>query len=150
MKKILVVLACLMAGAILFFPVAPSADEFCVPTGSITLEPLQGAEAKRAAVEFPHSQHFDLNCKQCHHKWKGEEAIQGCMTTGCHDAATSQRAENPKDAWKYYKNAYHKSCIGCHKATKAENRKLELAQTLKTAQAKTGPTGCKACHPKGE
>ena len=147
MKKILVVLACLMAGSILAFPAAVSADEFCVPMGAITLEAPESVEAKRAAVEFPHSQHFDLNCKECHHKWTGDEAISGCMAAGCHDSAVSRRAENPKEAWMYYKNAYHKSCIGCHKRMKAKNKELELNQSLKTAQAKTGPTGCKACHP---
>jgi hypothetical protein len=56
--------------------------EMCVPMGVITLEPPDGVEAKRAAVEFQHGRHFVLACTQCHHTWKGDEPVTGCMTSG--------------------------------------------------------------------
>ena len=151
MKKTLVALACLIAGTAMIYSVAAFAEELCVPMGTIRLQAPQGATAKRAAVDFPHSQHFALvQCGQCHHTWTGQEAIQGCMAGGCHDAVVSQAKDNPADAMKYYKQAFHKSCIGCHKDRAAQNRAAEMDQTLKLELVKTGPTGCTACHPKGE
>ena len=148
MKKLLVTLACLVAGTMVICATAAFADEMCVPMGSITLEAPQGAEAKRSAVEFPHSQHFALHCGQCHHNWEGDDEIQGCMTSGCHDATQSMAKENPGEAYAYYKQAFHKSCIGCHKERAAKNKAMELDKTMNTELLKTGPTGCSVCHPK--
>ena len=50
-----------------------SDDEMCVPMGTIVLEPPLSVEPKRSAVEFPHSTHFILDCKSCHHEWNGDE-----------------------------------------------------------------------------
>ena len=150
MKKTLVALACLIAGTAMIYSVAAFAEELCVPMGSISLQAPEGVTAKRAGVEFPHSQHFGFNCGQCHHNWTGEEEIQGCMTSGCHDAVVSHAKDNSVEAWQYYKHAFHKSCIGCHKERAAKNRAVEMDRTLDTKLIKTGPTGCTACHPKGE
>ena len=47
----------------------------------------------------------------------------------------------------YYKNAYHKLCITCHKDLKQKNLQLELSgRVLKENLPNTGPTGCKECH----
>lgn len=124
------------------------ADELIVPLGEIELMPPSDVEATRSAVIFPHSTHFGINCMICHHEWDGEDtSTLSCTTSGCHDLI-----ENPADkteAILYYKNAYHKSCIGCHKAMKTANRRLEMSgMPLSDPLAKTGPTSCVACHPK--
>ena len=129
-------------------------EEMCIPMGAITLEPPGTVEAKRAAVEFPHSKHMSLACNNCHHTWKGAEFITGCMTAGCHDLDALPRKENSKSidkdqAFRYYKNAFHGQCIGCHKTMKLNIQ--EMANTLAGIDGKlptTGPTGCIGCHPK--
>lgn len=128
--------------------------EMVVPMGEITLEPL-ASEAKRSAVSFPHATHFDYSCQSCHHTWTGEAPIVGCGTTDCHDLAELPKNEDgtptkdPVLKARYYKNAYHDMCIGCHKAIKKQNKALE-AQTLPGNEKMMagGPTGCIECHPK--
>jgi len=128
--------------------------EMCVPMGVITLEPPEGVEAKRSAVDFQHGRHFVLACNECHHTWKGDAPVVGCMTSGCHDLKTLPRKEDSKSidktkAHRYYKNAYHGQCIGCHKTMQQEIEKMSA--TLAEIDGKlpvTGPTGCIDCHPK--
>jgi hypothetical protein len=127
--------------------------EMCVPMGTITLEPLS-ADNQRVAVQFPHAIHFGYSCQECHHTWDRESTITGCSTSGCHDLAEAPKGEGgrpSKDAVlqaRYFKNAYHSLCIGCHKAIAKENQKLQ-ATRLPTDQklAAGGPTGCIQCHP---
>lgn len=135
--------------------IAVAADEeMCVPMGVVTLEPPASVEAKRSAVEFNHSRHFGLSCSQCHHTWEGAQPVTGCMTTGCHDLDTLPRKADTKAidkdlAFRYYKNAYHGQCIGCHKTMQQEIK--QMANTLAGIDGKlptTGPTGCIECHPK--
>lgn len=129
-------------------------EEMCVPMGVITLEPPATVEAKRAAVDFQHGRHFVLDCRSCHHTWEGAEPITGCMTTGCHDLDTLPRKADSTvvdkaQAHRYYKNAYHGQCIGCHKRMQKEIQ--GMANTLAGVNGKlpvTGPTGCVGCHPK--
>ena len=95
-----------------------SEGEMCVPMGTITIEAPDGVEATKASVNFPHSVHFETDCKTCHHKWTGKENIQGCMSTGCHDSIqapeTSARYLSYSDvSIKYFKYAFHQACIGC-------------------------------------
>ena len=130
-------------------------EEMCVPLGPIILEPLDSVEAKRTEVEFPHSQHMvAVDCKTCHHKWIGDETIQGCTASSCHDVAVSptrsqkSRVE-PDQAILYYKTAFHQMCIGCHKEMKQINKELEMSyKRLDKELPQTGPTGCIQCHPK--
>jgi hypothetical protein len=50
---------------------------------------------------------------------------------------------------KYYKYAYHKKCVGCHKEVKAKRKEMEMSyQVLKEKLPSSGPTGCIECHPK--
>ncbi|MGA6926033.1 MAG: cytochrome c3 family protein [Desulfosarcina sp.] len=135
--------------------IAVAADEeMCVPMGVIRLEPPASVEAKRASVAFDHSRHFVLTCNQCHHTWEGAEPVTGCMTAGCHDLDTLPRKDDSKvidkdQAFRYYKNAYHGQCIGCHKTMQQEIQ--QMANTLAGIDGTlpaTGPTGCIACHPK--
>lgn len=143
----------LVASSMMWIPVTAAEEEMCVPLGEITLTSLT-KEAQRAAVEFPHAVHFSYSCTECHHKWDNQAPIAGCSTAGCHDAV-----EAPKDKEgrivkdqlqqiRYFKNAYHQMCIGCHKEIKQENKKVEMTQMAGKKLAATGPTGCNQCHPK--
>ena len=126
--------------------------EMCVPLGTITLRPLEGVESKRTPVEFPHAQHFQTDCRTCHHKWQGSEPIQGCTASGCHDQIKAPERSSSYLSYsdvsiKYFKYAYHKACIGCHKEIKVKNRKLaESYQVVQEQLPSVGPSGCIECH----
>jgi hypothetical protein len=127
-------------------------DYMSVPMGNILLEPPDSVEDPRSAVDFPHSVHFDSTCQTCHHKWDKETPIVGCMTSGCHDITEaptrSERLQSDENlAARYYKTAYHKMCITCHKELKAQNKELEMSgRVLKENLPNPGPTSCKECH----
>jgi hypothetical protein len=121
-----------------------SDDAMCLPTHTV-ISPPEEVEAKRDAVPFPHSNHFSIECKDCHHKWDRRTSIQNCTTAGCHDAKKSLKDRD--QAHRYYKNAYHKMCIGCHRDMKKKNREMiDSQKVLEKELPKTGPTGCKDCH----
>jgi hypothetical protein len=131
------------------------AEDMCIPMGSILLEPPSEVDPTRSPVEFPHSRHFTFSCQTCHHDWKGETQIEGCMTSGCHDLEKSPKknaktANEPVvSAARYYKTAFHNLCRGCHQEIKNKNKKLESRLDIaKPELMKTGPTGCIECHPK--
>ncbi len=131
--------------------VADEADDtLCIPMGTLILEAPDAVEAQRAEVEFPHSAHFDFNCKTCHHTWDGESPILSCSTSECHDLTeVPKEGFEAGDAVRYYKSAYHSACIECHKEIKTRNKALENSMaSLKTDLQRTGPTGCTGCHPK--
>jgi hypothetical protein len=121
--------------------------------GVISLKAPEGVQSQRAEVKFPHARHFDVACISCHHTWGLTEPIVGCMTSGCHDATEppKRKAGEPADeagSIAYYKNAYHKLCINCHKEIKVKNLELQKSMAgVKKLQA-TGPTTCTGCHPK--
>ena len=127
-------------------------ETMSVPLGIIPLEPPESVEAKKPSVEFPHATHFDFKCQTCHHTWEKLSPIESCGTSDCHDvAAAPKKSENPQDdkllAVRYYKSAYHKLCIGCHKEMKIKNQKLEMSgRVLKENLPNVGPTSCKECH----
>ena len=152
MNKILVVMLSVVIGVVcgsaLVVTGSESEEDLCIPLGNLVLEAPEGVEAQRSPVEFPHSQHFGINCKSCHHKWDGGAEFLSCGTAGCHDLAEAPKKGEPDPKFRYYKNAYHKSCIGCHKTMKAENKRLEMTQVpLGEELPRTGPTGCNKCHP---
>lgn len=129
-------------------------DKMCVPLGKITLKSIAD-EAKRSEVTFTHTTHFNYACQQCHHKWTGKEAITGCTVSGCHDLAKAPKDESGKPVLdkvlnaRYYKTAFHDSCIGCHKKIKMKNMAMEASKaSLGEKLPPTGPTGCIQCHPK--
>jgi hypothetical protein len=129
-----------------------SEEQMIVPMGDIVLEPL-AMKAKRPAVTFPHAVHFDYACQACHHKWSGEEPIVGCSTADCHDLVelpkndAGQPVQEKSIAIRYYKNAYHEMCIGCHKEIKIKNRKMETSgMPVGEKLTSPGPTGCTECH----
>jgi len=131
-------------------------EEMCVEMGIISLSAPESVESKRAEVEFPHSTHFSFDCRTCHHKWEGDEIIPSCTTSGCHDVTVAPiRAGQGTVSVKaevaiiYYKTAYHRMCIGCHKEMKMVNKELEMSyKSLDKELPRTGPTGCIQCHPK--
>jgi hypothetical protein len=131
-------------------------EELCVPMGELMLNPPEGVDQKRASVEFPHSVHFDHACQKCHHTWAGEAEMKKCSTAECHDQLStpkSYEAGHPytEAAIQYYKKAYHRLCIGCHKEIKEKNKALELSgELLDEPLVLGGPTGCIQCHPKEE
>ena len=131
-------------------------DVMCLPMGTIVLGPPESVESKRASVDFPHSKHFVYDCKTCHHKWKGDAKIQDCTTSGCHDVQESplksKKGKIDRElAVRYYKTAFHKQCIDCHKQMKAKNKELEMSQRMLEAKLpETGPTTCVKCHPRQE
>lgn len=130
------------------------AEDMCVPMGVITLSAPEGVTAQKSAVEFPHARHFATDCRHCHHTWKGDEKIQGCMTSGCHDQTSAPKTSEGYLSYsdvsiKYYKYAFHKSCIGCHKEIKNKNLATAKSyQVLDETLPSTGPSGCIECHPK--
>lgn len=125
-------------------------DTMCIPMGAITLAAPDDVDAQRAEVAFPHSVHFDFNCKECHHTWDGEAAILSCTTSGCHDLTQiPEGGFKSGEGVRYYKKAFHDACIGCHKEIKMNNKKLENSMaSLEGNLQRTGPTGCNECHPK--
>ena len=114
----------------------------------------EGVEAKRSAVDFPHARHFDIACITCHHTWGLTEPIAGCMTSGCHDVTEISKPKpgerrDDEAGIAYFKAAYHKLCINCHKENKVKSLALQKAlKTLNKPVPKTGPTSCSECHPK--
>ena len=133
--------------------IAEEGLEMCIPMGEIELAPPETIEAKRAAVAFDHPTHFDFACMECHHKWDKVSPIAGCMTSGCHDLDKLEKktSANKAEAVRYYKNAYHKMCITCHKEIKAQNVKIEKSQiAIEGKLMAVGPTSCIGCHPKDE
>jgi hypothetical protein len=131
-------------------------DAIYVPVGRLALAPPVGVISKRSAVAFPHSRHFEYTCRTCHHKWDGKSQLQSCTASECHDKLS---APPPKKGIKYmdyvdesisyFKFAFHRQCIGCHKEIETRNEKLSRSLfVLNTSQQKTGPIGCVSCHPK--
>lgn len=148
------ILIILIFGSSLMVSGQDTGDDLCIPMGSFLIEPPESVTAKRSAVDFPHSKHFDFNCIECHHTWDKQSQIDNCTTSGCHDLLESpkkgnKKATSDKEAIKYFKNAYHKACIGCHREIKANNLSAELKLRVTdrdTVIKNVGPTTCKTCH----
>jgi len=125
-------------------------DAIWVPVGRIVVAPPVGVSPRRSAVAFPHSRHFNYRCKTCHHKWDGHTQIKSCSASNCHNGLSAPKKDSKAPFDRYYKTAFHQSCIGCHKEIKIQNQKLEASKTvLRDTLPRTGPTGCVQCHPKG-
>jgi hypothetical protein len=128
--------------------------QMCVPLGILVLEPDASVEQKKSAVEFDHSKHFVYDCKACHHKWDIKKEITNCTTSECHDLLKSPKKPTKYLSYtetgiKYYKYAFHRRCVGCHKEIRDKRKKMEMSyQVLESKLPNTGPTGCIECHPK--
>jgi hypothetical protein len=158
MQKVGIFILCIVLvtifGSVLVVSGEEDVEDMVVPMGIIVLSAPDGVEQKRAAVDFPHSRHFGFECQTCHHTWEGTTQIKGCMTAGCHDvteAATKAKEGTPTRAEeiRYFKKAYHESCIGCHKVMKLKNRKIEMSgKKIDGPLPNPGPSTCIGCHPK--
>ena len=158
MQKVGIVLVCFVTaiifGSVLVVSGEEDVEDMVVPMGIIVLSAPDGVEQKRAAVDFPHSRHFGFECQTCHHTWEGTTQIKGCMTAGCHDvteAATKAKEGTPTrdEEIRYFKKAYHESCIGCHKVMKLKNRKIEMSgKKIDGPLPNPGQSTCIGCHPK--
>ncbi|MGD8291342.1 MAG: cytochrome c3 family protein [Desulfobacterales bacterium] len=156
MYKISIGVLCLVL-AIMFsnaMTVSGESDDetISVPLGVIHLAPPEDAEDKQPPVPFPHGTHFVYTCNTCHHQWEMDGPIESCTTSGCHDGVESPiKAGGGKvdedELITYYKTAYHRMCIGCHKEIKAQNKRLEMSgRVLKERLPNPGPSSCKGCH----
>ena len=85
---------------------------------------IDGAQAKKAPVVFPHGDHAeDIECTVCHHTAKGKDDAQSCFE--CH--GKDPKANDPSVSSAKV-NPFHIRCRGCHQE-KGE-----------------GPTKCNDCH----
>jgi len=128
-------------------------QDMSVPMGVIVLKPDESVEQQKSAVEFNHPQHFIYDCKTCHHKWEGSAKVANCTTSKCHDLLKAPKKPTKYLAYtekgiKYYKYAYHQTCIGCHKEIKVEQEKMEMLNKATEKKKKIVPTSCTECHPK--
>ena len=128
-------------------------EDMVVPMGIIVLEPDSSVEQKRAPVEFNHGKHFSFDCRKCHHKWEGNAKITNCTTSNCHDLLKAPKKPTKylaytEDGIKYYKYAFHQTCIGCHKEIKVKQEKMEMLYKASETKKKIVPTSCNECHPK--
>ncbi len=150
----MLVLFCILGVTTSVVVLADEHDTLILPTGTIVIEAPGSVEMQRAPVDFPHSTHFNTNCKICHHIWEGEPELLSCTTSDCHDLEKLPKKETSQDVQEdleilYYKKAYHSLCIGCHKEIKIKNKQMASSITSVQDQLmKAGPTGCVKCHPK--
>ena len=128
-------------------------ENMVVPMGIIVIKPDPSIEQKRAPVKFNHAKHFTYDCRTCHHKWEANTKISNCTTSNCHDLLKAPKKPTKylvytEEGIKYYKYAYHESCIGCHKEIKVKQKKMEMAYKASEIEKKVVPTSCNECHPK--
>ncbi|MEE8430564.1 MAG: cytochrome c3 family protein [Candidatus Desulfatibia sp.] len=129
-------------------------EDMLIPMGVIVIKAHESIEPKRSSVEFDHALHFINDCRICHHKWEGKTQIPLCASAECHDLLKSPKKPTrylvyTATAILYYKYAYHKMCVGCHKTIKVKRTEMEMSyQVLKEKLPRGGPTGCVECHPK--
>jgi c(7)-type cytochrome triheme protein len=102
---------------------------------------------ERPAVAFPHMDHINsgIECKTCHHRFKGgknildemelQEGAEGLKCPSCHKEKPGFRFAPDLDPTKRnLQQAFHRQCIGCHRQLKQEGKK-------------SGPVTCGQCHP---
>ena len=147
---ILIVMTCCATAAVWATESSEGSEgELCVPLGNIEITAVDGVDTKREPVEFPHSIHFGYSCNRCHHKWTGTDQFLNCTTSGCHDLAAKPAKGDETPAYRYFKDAFHTSCIGCHKEMKqAILKSTRSNEAMPDNIPGAGPTGCKSCHPR--
>jgi len=148
LRNLLVIVVLFASGTVM----ADRPDAIYVPVGTLVLNPPSDIVAVRSPVSFPHSLHFSYACGQCHHKWNGLTKIKNCMAAGCHRELDPPKKSDKAlaydmDAIVYFKYAYHKRCIGCHKEIRATNKAAENNIMITGGRVtKIGPVGCVGCH----
>jgi hypothetical protein len=112
-RKLAIILIAIAVAMVFAITVAVAGD----PPTQITIDK---GMAKKSGVAFDHTKHEKaFDCFKCHHASKTKDEIKSCFE--CHGKDASAPT---------IKDAFHKSCIVCHKE-----------------QGK-GPTKCSECHPK--
>jgi hypothetical protein len=114
------VAALLVACLLLLSLASPAAKAAEPPKGPITIK-LEGA--KMPPVVFSHETHEKrgIECIKCHHK--DPQDPKACTT--CHEKEAKGAAIPSKDA-------FHNTCLGCHKETAQQGLKA--------------PAKCMECH----
>jgi len=164
MQKLPVFVLCLLIGLLVVSGESFSGEAqkvVCAPLKTMLLKPPPTVKAKRPPVEFSHSKHLLLySCKTCHHDWDGGEQVSSCTASGCHGPTKPPKGVTKmgRASWldfsveqiKYFKNAYHKQCIVCHKQIKLRNKALleKSKEGPKPELEPTGPNSCRRCHVK--
>jgi len=113
----------LMCGLFFFLFASTIVGAADYPKGAVEVK-LEGA--KMAPVSFSHETHATkakVDCVKCHHA--DAQSPKACTT--CHKAEAKDKAPGAKDA-------FHKTCQGCHKDAAAKGAKA--------------PTKCNECHKK--
>jgi hypothetical protein len=127
--------------------------QICIPLGSLKINPPKGFVATKPSVDFPHSSHFDITCKVCHHTWDYDNQIAGCSSPGCHDLLIKEADEEKgvkgaKPSPRFFRHAYHNSCIECHRSTRRQAilKEKQEGTSETTEQLKIVPLQCEDCH----
>ncbi|OQY02446.1 MAG: cytochrome C [Desulfobacteraceae bacterium 4572_130] len=108
---------------------------------------------KKGIVTFSHKKHstdYKAECGECHHDKDGKplndlkmgDDVQRCIE--CHKETKKKKDEKiskKEKIKKYYENAIHANCKGCHKDHNKE-------KGYKKENPKAAPVSCKTCHPK--
>ncbi len=109
----------------------------------------------KGIVVFHHHKHvaeYGATCGNCHHDDSGQpltdlkdgDDVNGCGE--CHSefgkiSKADKKLKKKEKVAKYYREALHENCIGCHKDHNKKNK-------LRRNDPKAAPTSCKDCHPK--
>ncbi len=132
---IVVVLLCFWSGAIILsrIPFTQGVAQADTSGNGITKDVIT-FECSYGDVTFTHKKHnveYKIDCydSKCHHTWdKDKNQKSGDLCRDCHKKKAEGNTPSKKDA-------FHKSCKGCHEDRKKEGKP-------------TGPTACKECHKK--
>ncbi len=99
--------------------------------------------SNRNFVEFPHEQHamnFEISCDKCHHiDIEMGDNVKQCVE--CHIELKATKKN--RKSMLLLRNAYHESCIGCHKEFNIE------AGDPQGFNESSPPTSCSECHTRG-
>ncbi|MBP1726141.1 MAG: class cytochrome family protein [Deltaproteobacteria bacterium] len=102
---------------------------------------------ERSPAAFRHMYHISngIECKTCHHRFKGgknildetelQEGAEGIKCSSCHKQTPGFRFAPDLDPTKRnLQQAFHRQCMGCHRQVSQEGKKA-------------GPVTCGECHP---
>lgn len=137
-KRTLIVLTAAVLGMAFLFALAYATQQ---APDTLTMESKVFDKHKKALVTFNHKKHnvdYKVVCADCHHIYEGgknvwQEGTEVKKCDACHTEAKAPSGDkSPKEEKikKYYYDAIHANCVGCHK------------------DQKKGPSKCTECHPK--
>ena len=146
-KRSLITVAVAALGVVFLIPGVYATQQ---APDTITMDSKVFPKHTKGLVTFNHKKHnvdYKIACTECHHMfkdgknvWKEGDEVKKC--DACHSEAKAPTGANaPKlskeeKIKKYYYDAIHQNCKGCH------------ADLKKKDPAKPVPTKCTECHPK--